>query len=594
MQVRYSSRNAAARRAARLAVLLAATLVVTGCVAEPPKPAPSAPSRTQEPEPRPMLSSRATLPGEPLTVVAGADPVGNSIAASAALYAGAQFVITAPEGDLGAQLLASSAAVALGVPLLLTPATDAADRVAPVEAELDRLGATHVLSVDGETPTATPLAATGAHAARELLHVAATATALAAILPGNPKATPVSAEGALAAVAGQDPHSPLLLSLEPGAPRPTATNPATNRATNRPAVPSHPTLPRVRRATPLTGGLVIAVNDPAQLAGAATARSTGTPVLVVPADRPNPQASAALVTALADARPTAVIALGAPFAGEAGLEWKIRSAATGTQLPGGGQQLFPGRLLVALYGTPGTSALGVLGEQELSAAIVRAKSTAAEYATLTDRPVVPMMEIIATVAAGAVGSDGNYSNEISAGSLRPWVEAAGAAGMYVVLDLQPGRTDFLTQAKRYESLLELPHVGLALDPEWRLGRTQRHLEQIGSVDAAELNSVITWLADLTNERALPQKLLVLHQFSLKMIRNRAALDTSRAEIALLLHVDGLGGQPAKQATWRALQVGAPEGIAWGWKNFIDEDRPMLTPRQTMSQVAPIPDLITYQ
>ena len=42
--------------------------------------------------------------------------------------------------------------------------------------------------------------------------------------------------------------------------------------------------------------------------------------------------------------------------------------------------------------------------------------------------------------------------------------------MYVVLDLQPGRTDFLTQAKRYEPLLALPHVGLALDPEWRLGR----------------------------------------------------------------------------------------------------------------------------
>ncbi|MEO6200935.1 MAG: hypothetical protein ABIX44_07215, partial [Cryobacterium sp.] len=72
------------------------------------------------------------------------------------------------------------------------------------------------------------------------------------------------------------------------------------------------------------------------------------------------------------------------------------------------------------------------------------------------------------------------------------------------------------------------------------------------------------------------------------------LDTSRPELALLLHVDGLGTQPAKQATWRALQVGAPAGIAWGWKNFYDEDKPMLTPGQTMSQVAPIPDLITYQ
>jgi len=354
------------------------------------------------------------------------------------------------------------------------------------------------------------------------------------------------------------------------------------------------TLPRVRRGVPRTGVLVLAVNDPAQLAGAATARSAGVDVLPVPADHPNPQASAALVTALGAARPSAVLALGAAFAGEERLAWKVRAAATGVQLPGGGQLLFPARLLVALYGTPGTSALGVLGEQEIPAAIIRARSTASQYAEHTERIVVPMMEIIATVAAGAEGADGNYSNELSAERLRPWVEAAGKAGVYVVLDLQPGRTDFLTQAKRYESLLVLPHVGLALDPEWRLGKTQRHLEQIGSVDAAELNSVITWLADLTSTQALPQKLLVLHQFSLKMIRHRATLDTSRPELALLLHVDGLGGQPAKQATWRALQAGAPAGIGWGWKNFIDEDHPMLTPAQTMTQVAPSPDLVTYQ
>ena len=40
--------------------------------------------------------------------------------------------------------------------------------------------------------------------------------------------------------------------------------------------------------------------------------------------------------------------------------------------------------------------------------------------------------------------------------------------MYVVLDLQPGYTDFLAQAQRYEEFLAQPHVGLALDPEWRL------------------------------------------------------------------------------------------------------------------------------
>ncbi|MBA3339563.1 MAG: hypothetical protein H0T54_07465, partial [Geodermatophilaceae bacterium] len=50
------------------------------------------------------------------------------------------------------------------------------------------------------------------------------------------------------------------------------------------------------------------------------------------------------------------------------------------------------------------------------------------------------------MASGPAGDDGNYSAEATIASLQPWVDAAGAAGIYVVLDLQPGRTDFLTQA----------------------------------------------------------------------------------------------------------------------------------------------------
>jgi hypothetical protein len=226
--------------------------------------------------------------------------------------------------------------------------------------------------------------------------------------------------------------------------------------------------------------------------------------------------------------------------------------------------------------------------------IARAQQTAAAYAPHTAQTVVPMHEIIATVAAADAGSDGNYSNEIPADTLRPWVEAAGAAGQYVVLDLQPGRSDFLSQAVQYQSLLELPYVGLALDPEWRLGPNQRHLVQIGAVDVVEINAVIRWLAALTSEKVLPQKLLVLHQFRSSMITNRALLDLSHPEIAPLIHVDGLGSQPDKQATWSALHKDAPAGVAWGWKNFYDEDTPTLSPEQTMSQVVPEPDLVTYQ
>jgi len=178
-------------------------------------------------------------------------------------------------------------------------------------------------------------------------------------------------------------------------------------------------------------------------------------------------------------------------------------------------------------------------------------------------------------------------------TLRGWVDAAGEAGVYVVLDLQPGTTDFLTQAKLYEELLTAPHVGLALDSEWRLAPGQKHLEQIGSVTAAEINEVSTWLADLTAEHGLPQKVLILHQFSGSMIRDRQDVDTSRPELAITLHADGHGVPGDKLGTYRALLRDLPEGIFMAWKNFYDEDTPMFTPEETFD-VDPRPWFVSYQ
>ncbi len=363
---------------------------------------------------------------------------------------------------------------------------------------------------------------------------------------------------------------------------------------DREVVPADGELPEVPAPEGLTDVVVLDSGAPETAAGAVTARAAGAAV-VGTAGQTDPRASAEVVDALDGVSPAAVVALGTAFAGVEGLDWKTATAATGAQLPGGGQLLFPEHFLVAMYGSTEGPALGVLGEQGLAESIARAGRFAEPYAgLLPDRTVVPTFEIIVTVASGSAGPDGNYSTEIDPATLQPYVEAAGAAGIYVILDLQPGRTDFLTQAKQYESLLELPYVGLALDPEWRLRPDEVHLQQIGSVDVDEVNAVVTWLADLTRANALPQKLLVLHQFQLRMITDRDRLDTSREELAIMVHVDGQGSQPDKQGTWNALHQGAPSPIYWGWKNFIDEDQPMLTPEQTVAQAQPLPELVTYQ
>ena len=81
---------------------------------------------------------------------------------------------------------------------------------------------------------------------------------------------------------------------------------------------------------------------------------------------------------------------------------------------------------------------------------------------------------------------------------------------------------------------------------------------IGSKETSEINRVIDWLADLTADNGLPQKMLLLHQFRTSMITNRSTLDTSRDELALVVQMDGLGSQPAKQATWRAIRAGVAQ------------------------------------
>jgi hypothetical protein len=322
-----------------------------------------------------------------------------------------------------------------------------------------------------------------------------------------------------------------------------------------------------------------------------TARAAGARVIGVRGG--DPRADSETIAALSESPPQHVVAVGA-FGPAQRLEQRIAVASTGVELPGGGQVMFPGRRLVALYGHPGTGALGVLGEQGLNASIRRAKEHAARYDDLSDVPVVPAFEIIATVAHAAPGRDGDYSSESTVAELQPWVRRAGERGVYVILDLQPGRADLLDQARLYEPLLKLPHVGLALDPEWKLKRGQRPLQQIGSVDAKEINRVSTWLADLTARERLPQKLLVLHQFKLSMLGNAQDIDTSRDELAMLVHMDGQGAPSLKDGTWRAILPAAPDGLEWwGWKNFYDEDSPMMTPRETMAK-RPQPVMISYQ
>jgi hypothetical protein len=589
--------------------LVAASALLAACTGGATDDAAPEPSATPV-----VLRSSLALPDAPTTVVPDGDAGATAIAVSAALFAQAPVAVLVAQDEPALVAPAASVAVALGSPVLVGGSDG-------LDAELERLGTTDAVLLGDVDDAGLP------EDVRTYPVDGADPEAIAdlGVELGEPAEVP--AGGLLAAVSALErPEPALLVADEPGAGDGPGAEASGSPGTGAPAEPTgepergsgdetptedatpaddRPAVLGARTTTveppdaPEAAALLVDshAGAPGTTVAAATARAAGLRVVDVPGG--DPRASAATVDGLAGA--TTVVAVGSSFGDATRLGPRAASAATGVQLPGGGQLVFPdpavapgaaAKRYVALYGTPGTPALGVLGEQDTPATIARAQQTAAPYDALTDATVVPTLEIIATIASSGPEPDGSYSRPRGIEDLRPLVEAAGAAGQAVVIDLQPGRTDFVTQAQQFAPLLEYPHVGLALDPEWRLAPDQVHLRQIGSVGIDEVNATAAWLAQFTRDRQLPQKMFLLHQFSLRMITERERLDTSHDELAMIIHADGQGSQPAKAGTWQTLHQGAPD-VHWGWKNFYDEDTPMLDPAQTYA-VQPVPDLVTYQ
>jgi hypothetical protein len=248
-------------------------------------------------------------------------------------------------------------------------------------------------------------------------------------------------------------------------------------------------------------------------------------------------------------------------------------------LPGGGRTIFPGRRVVALYGTTGTPVLGDLGRGSAAQASRRVLRVAEAYRHATALEVLPAFELIATVASRAPGDDGLYRTRRPIRDLRRYHRAIRSVGGLLVIDVQPGRGDFLTEVRPYRKLLEEPDVSLALDPEWKMGPGEVPGQVIGHTDAMTVNAISFWLSRIVERRRLPQKLLVVHQFTEDMIRDRARVKP-RSGLAVTFNVDGLGGRAVKLSKYRAL---APRRKPFhaGFKLFYTEDVDRFHPRDVL-------------
>jgi hypothetical protein len=115
-------------------------------------------------------------------------------------------------------------------------------------------------------------------------------------------------------------------------------------------------------------------------------------------------------------------------------------------------------------------------------------------------------------------------------------------------------------------------------------------QRIGTVSAAELNAVSGWLDALTARHRLPQKLLLVHQFTLGMVTDKPAV-LPRRHLAMVFNMDGFGGRSAKLTKYRLLA--ADDRFGLGLKLFLRQDIAIFQPAEVL-RLRPVPDVVEYQ
>jgi hypothetical protein len=268
---------------------------------------------------------------------------------------------------------------------------------------------------------------------------------------------------------------------------------------------------------------------------------------------------------------------------------RARQAPAPPELPRGGRQLFPHFRVVAFYGAPQADELGTLGIGTPRAVARRLARQARPYARKT-RPVLPAMELIATIANAHPGQDGLYRTRQTHAVVRRSRRAARRAKALLVLDIQPGHADFIDEVRHFERWLREPDVGLALDPEWYTPGAQPG-SVIGSVTAEQVNEVVRYVAEIVRARNLPEKLFIVHQFTADMIRGKERV-LRPPGLAVTMNVDGFGNRANKVSKYREFtRDGTP--FHHGYKLFYKEDVGLMSPRSVMA-LRPRPDVIVYE
>ena len=256
------------------------------------------------------------------------------------------------------------------------------------------------------------------------------------------------------------------------------------------------------------------------------------------------------------------------------------------ELPRGGRRLFPRYTVVGFYGMQG---LDVLGAGAPDVVAQRLLKVARPYAR-PGRPVMPMFELIATVAHPFPTPSGLYRTHQEDEIVQGYLEAVRRIDGVLVLDVQPGRDDFVASLRHWERYLRQPDVGIALDPEFAMGPGQVPGTHLGRTNADTINRASAYVAGIVRRHRLPEKLFMIHQFHDSMMRDKQRV-AMRPGLAMTWNADGFGVRSAKLDDYRSYT--RDRRFHPGLKLFYENDVDLMSPREVM-RLKPAPRVVNYQ
>ncbi|GGH17901.1 hypothetical protein [Pedobacter zeae] len=260
--------------------------------------------------------------------------------------------------------------------------------------------------------------------------------------------------------------------------------------------------------------------------------------------------------------------------------------------------ILPFKRIVVYYGNLHSKKMGALGEyapkemwQRLNAEVKHWEK--ADPTT----PVQAGLHYIAAVASGTPGKDGKYINRMGDKQIDSVLKIAKMQPNTIVfLDLQVALSTIKAELPRIEKYLELPYVHLGIDPEFSMKDGSLPGKKIGTYDAADVNYVTQYLADIVKKHNLPPKVFVLHRFTKKMVTNAANIKL-RPEVQVVVHMDGWGEPELKKGTYRHFVQGEPvqfTGFKLFYKNDLKKEPKRLMTPEELLKLTPKPIYIQYQ